>query len=345
MRLGPVEQQEATLERERRTKRELARRSDVGEASAWETSLPGGDIEPFRVHRNRLDAGARAEQGGPCAGVSGLLDPRLIPRVEQQTGTEIECGLRARHHDNPFRTTPDAPRRRDIGRDRSPQPAVSRGVAVPEPSALRRACMPGEDARPSAMRKGLKVGQSRLECALERTWRTSADTDHRPPRRAESDDEEACPGRAPGSRVESGFLDILRAGRNRSLRLDVGDPGAVSDAGDQEAFGRELLEDRDHRVARDAEFRSSGSGRGKPNARLEAAVEDRRTQSFVDLVVERRPRPSIRTDAERKQMEVSHVGGQRFGNSRPPAQTPLHAVNRRSVPLHGDTMARVRRTS
>ena len=48
---------------------------------------------------------------------------------------------------------------------------------IPEPLALRRACMPGEDARPGAVGKGLKVGQSRLECTLRGTRRTPADTD------------------------------------------------------------------------------------------------------------------------------------------------------------------------
>ena len=55
----------------------------------------------------------------------------------------------------------------------------------------------------------------------------------------------------------------------------------------QEALGHELFKHRDHRVPRDAELRRGSSGRRKPHARLEAAVEDRRTQTFVDLMVKR----------------------------------------------------------
>ena len=120
----------------------------------------------------------------------------------------------------------------------------------------------------------------------------------------------------------------------QELRLDVGDPRSVSDAGAQEALGRELLEDRDHRVLCDAEFRRGSPGRREPHARFEAAIEDRRTQTLVYLMVERNPGPPIGTDAEREEMEISHVGAHRFGKSRQRAGTPLHDALPSSAQLH-----------
>ena len=112
----------------------------------------------------------------------------------------------------------------------------------------------------------------------------------------------------------SGYAPAADAGTRRDLPrrpgeqlgLDVGDPGAVTDPGAQIALGRELLEDRDHRVSCDTELLRDRAGRRQSRTGLETSIQDRQAQAIVDLSIERYTGIALGIDAQRQQVQVSH---------------------------------------
>ncbi len=75
----------------------------VGHTSVGLAPRTGRDVEAFPVYRHGHEAGSGAGEGGPGAGVAGVLHPRGVARIQQHPGREIEGLLRARDHDHLLR--------------------------------------------------------------------------------------------------------------------------------------------------------------------------------------------------------------------------------------------------
>ena len=110
----------------------MTSRSDTGELRHPRAAPAGLAIDARLVDRHADHLGAHRPQQRRNGGVTGILHPDTVPRVQHQTRDEIERGLRAGGDHDLIGGALHTPRQSDVLRDGRPQWREPERVAVSE---------------------------------------------------------------------------------------------------------------------------------------------------------------------------------------------------------------------
>src|SRR5262245_43091992 len=69
----------------------------VDESGVRAAFLPHSDIQPLAIHWDGRQPRTCTQQRTPRTRIARILDPSPVPLIEQHTGCEVQCLLRASH--------------------------------------------------------------------------------------------------------------------------------------------------------------------------------------------------------------------------------------------------------
>jgi hypothetical protein len=115
----PGEQRQPAAEAHGDSERELPRGRDEYQPRVRRASQTLSNVESLGIDGHRDDPGAGSQESAACADVPRVLEPHLVPGVEEDAAHEIECLLRSGGDEDLIRRAADASRARQVLRNRA----------------------------------------------------------------------------------------------------------------------------------------------------------------------------------------------------------------------------------